>query len=75
MYSKQQFENLPFKSDIMFGAVLQDLTLAKRVLGVILAEEIPDIDHCEIQKVVQSNVVSHGGRYDVYIKTSDGTKI
>ena len=75
MYSKQQFENLPFKSDIMFGAVLQDLTLAKRVLAVILAEEIPDIEHCEIQKVVQSNVVSHGVRYDVYIKTSDGTKI
>lgn len=72
---KEQFENLPFKNDFMFGAVLQDLTLAKRVLAVILAEEIPDIEHCEIQKVVQSNVVSHGVRYDVYIKTPDGTKI
>ena len=72
---RKQYESLQFKDDFMFGAVMRDIHIAKKVLCVILAEEIPDIEYCEIQKVVKNSVASHGVRYDVYIKTPDGTKV
>ena len=59
----------------MFGVVMSDISIARKVLSVILAEEIPHIENCELQKVVDNDIMSHGVRYDVYIKTSDGTKV
>ena len=75
MNFRKQFESLNFKDDFMFGAVMSDIGIAKKVLAVILAEEIPDIEHCELQKTVENDFISHGVRYDVYVKTTDGTKV
>ena len=72
---RKQYESLQFKDDFMFGAVMSDLSIAKRVISVILADEIPDIEHCELQKTVKNDVYSHGVRYDVYIRTKDGKKV
>ncbi len=72
---RKQYESLQFKDDFMFGVVMSDMSIAKRVLSVILAEEIPDIENCELQRTVQNDTISHGVRYDVYIRTSDGTKV
>lgn len=74
MNYKEQFENLTFKDDFMFGVVMSDLSIAKRVLAVILADEIPDIENCELQKNIDNDYESHAVRYDVYIKTKDGNK-
>ena len=72
---RKKYESLTFKNDFMFGAVMSDPAIAKRVLEVILKEEIPDIENCELQKVVDNDPVSHGVRYDVYIKTNDNTQV
>ena len=72
---KKKYQNLKFKDDFMFGVVMSDIRIAKKVLSVILAEQIPDIENCELQKVIDNDIMSHGVRYDVYIKTADGTKV
>lgn len=72
---RKQYESLNFKDDFMFGVVMSDVGIAKRVLSVILAEEIPDIQNCELQKSVQNDVDSHGVRYDVYIQTDNGEEV
>ncbi len=72
---RKQYESLQFKDDFMFGVVMSDLNIAKRVIKVILAEEIPDIEQCELQKSVKNDALSHAVRYDVYIRTPDGKKV
>ena len=39
----KRYEELEFRDDFMFGVVMSDLSIAKRVISVILADEIPDI--------------------------------
>ena len=75
MSFKKQYQNLHFKDDFMFGVVMSDINIAKKVLSVILAEDIPNIENCELQKVVDNDTASHGVRYDVYIQTEDGKKV
>lgn len=72
---RKKYESLKFKDDFMFGVVMSDVNIAKRVISVILAEEIPDIESCELQKVVENGSSIHGVRYDVYIKTENGQKV
>ncbi len=75
MSFKKQFQSLTFRDDFMFGVVMSDLSIAKRVISVILADEIPDIENCELQKSVDNDYDSHSVRYDVYVRTKDGTKV
>ena len=75
MSYKKKFQSLTIKDDFMFGVVMSDVSIAKRILCAILAEEIPDIESCELQKSIETDHNSHGVRYDVYIKTRNGWKV
>lgn len=71
----QEYEKLTFADDFMFGAVMENKDIAKRIIEVILNDKIPNIESCELQKTVKNAVNSHGVRYDVYIKTEDEKKV
>ncbi len=69
---RQQYATLPFSDNFMFTHVMENLNIARKVIKIILQEEIPDIDKSDIEKTVETSVGIHGVRYDVHIRTAEG---
>ncbi len=62
------FEELEFYDDFMFGLVMQDKELCRKVLECLLGIKIKEISFPEPQKVFEPFYSSHGIRLDVYVQ-------
>ena len=62
------FEELEFYDDFMFGLVMQDKELCRKVLECLMGIKIKEINFPEPQKVFEPFYSSHGIRLDVYVQ-------
>ncbi len=62
------FEELEFYDDFMFGLVMQDKELCRKVLECLMGIKIKEISFPEPQKVFEPFYSSHGIRLDVYVQ-------
>ena len=67
----KEIEDLIFTDDYMFGAVLQNEDICKKILELLLNIKIEKIEYPELQKKLKISYESHGIKLDVYIKDSD----
>ena len=67
----KEIEDLIFTDDYMFGAVLQNEDICKKILELLLNIKIEKIEYPELQKKLKISYESHGINLDVYIKDSD----
>ena len=71
----QEWEKLGITSDFIFCKVMQDKDLLRELIGMILPDlMIEDLDITP-QKPVELGKDIHGVRFDVYVKSNDGTVI
>ncbi len=68
-----QWEELGISDDFVFGKVMQDKTLCKELLELILGIKIKDIKYPESQKSVELYDDARGIRLDVYVDDDKGT--
>ena len=62
------FEDLTFHDDFMFGLVMQDKEICRKVLECLMGIKIKKISFPEPQKAFEPFYSSHGIRLDVYVQ-------
>ena len=62
------FEDLTFHDDFMFGLVMRDKELCRKVLECLMGIKIKEISFPEPQKAFEPFYSSHGIRLDVYVQ-------
>ncbi len=67
------FQELQFRDDFMFGAVMQNTEICKMFLETLLDTEIERIELVDKQKDLSDVPWAHGIRLDVYVKDGKGT--
>ena len=67
----KKIEDLAFTDDYMFGAVMRDPDICKKVLERVLKIKIDHLEYPELQKSIKPYYESKGVRLDVYVKDSD----
>ena len=67
----KKIEDLAFTDDYMFGAVMHDPDICKKVLERVLKIKIDHLEYPELQKSIKPYYESKGVRLDVYVKDSD----
>ena len=66
-------DELTIADDFMFGAVMRDPKLCKRLLELILDVHIRRIEYPELQKALNERYGSKSIRLDVYVEDENGT--
>lgn len=69
----KRFEDLTFQDDFIFGCVMHEKKLCKRLLEIILGLKIRDIKYLEEQKTINLSVVGKSVRLDVYVEDDQRT--
>lgn len=64
----KRYEELTFTDDFMFCKVMQDESICKEVLELLLGIKIKKIDYIQKQKVVDESYRGKGIRMDVYVE-------
>lgn len=68
------WESLRISNDFLFGKVMQDAELCKKLLQRILPDlEIDHIEYPELQKAIKPDVDAKSVRLDVYVKDGNGS--
>lgn len=70
---KTSIENLEFRDDFMFGAVLKNSELCKSLLEEVLDMKIEKIEYISTQRVFDIDYESHGIRLDVFLRDANNT--
>ena len=71
---EEQWEDLTFENDFVFGAVLRsDLDLCRRFLEVVLETKIDHVELVETQRVIAPAPDAKSVRLDVYVADGRGT--
>ena len=68
MKNIKPFEKLTFHDDFMFGLVMQDKEICRKVLECLMSIKIKEISFPEPQKAFEPFYSSHGIRLDVYVQ-------
>ena len=68
MSKRKPFEELTIQDDFMFCKVMQDVNICKRVLQLVLGEEIPKIVSISSQETIQNHSELKSVRLDVLAK-------
>ena len=68
MKNIKPFEDLTFHDDFMFGLVMQDTEICRKVLECLMGIKIKKISFPEPQKAFEPFYSSHGIRLDVYVQ-------
>lgn len=63
-------EELTFADDFMFGKVLSDPKICKRLLEILLGIKVGRIKYPTLQKVLKPGYEAHGVRLDVFVEDS-----
>lgn len=71
--NQKQFEELELRDDFMFGKVMQNKEICKRVLEILLGIEIEDIEYPETQKTINITCQGKSVRMDVYVADNMNT--
>lgn len=62
-------DEVGLSNDFMFGKVMQNERLCKKLLNLIFPEmNIERIEYPELQKSIKPDMDAHGIRLDVYVK-------
>ena len=69
MYNK--FKKLEFTDDFMFRKVMEDKSICKQMLEILLDIQIDHIENLTPQLTLENVFTSRGVRLDVYVKDSD----
>ena len=64
----KSYDELQFRDDFMFGAVLKNADICKKIIEIVLDIEIERIEYIERQKTIDIAYASKGVRIDVYVK-------
>lgn len=65
---QKKFEELEFRDDFIFGKVMRNKSLCKRILEILLDIEIEDIEYPETQKTINLTYQGKSIRLDVYVE-------
>ncbi|MEG1163739.1 MAG: PD-(D/E)XK nuclease family transposase, partial [Anaerovoracaceae bacterium] len=68
-----KFDDLQFKDDFMFGAVMSNPEICKGILELILNVKIKKIKYIERQKSIDVAPFSKGIRLDIYLADEEET--
>ncbi len=71
MFEMKKIEDLEFTDDYMFGAIMHEKEICKKVLERLLKIQIDDIQYPQLQKSIKPFYEQKGVRMDVYVKGSD----
>ena len=71
----KEFQDLTFQDDFMFCKVLQNMNICKRVLEIILEEEIISIKNTTSQKTIENYSESKLVRLDVLAEDENKNKL
>lgn len=64
----QTEEVVPITNDFMFGKVMSDPSLYRRVLEVILGQPVERVEYSNTQQTMEAYQESHGVRMDAYMQ-------
>ena len=64
-------DQLVFSDDFMFGAVMQDPEICKKVLELLIGVKIDHVEYPELQKTISPYYTKKGVRLDVYVADSN----
>lgn len=64
-------DQLVFSDDFMFGAIMQNPKICKKVLELLLGIKIDHVEYPELQKSISPYYAKKGVRLDVYVADSD----
>lgn len=70
---RKKWEDLEIKDDFLFGKVMRNPALCKKMLERILNIEIDHIEYPDIQKTLDFDFDAKSIRLDVYVKDEKGT--
>lgn len=69
----KKFEELELRDDFMFGKVMLNKVICKRMLEILLETEIEDIEYPETQKAINITYQGKSVRLDVYVEDDEHT--
>ena len=67
MYQKK-FEELELRDDFIFGKVMRNKAICKKILEILLGIQIEDIEYPETQKAINITYQGKSVRLDVYVE-------
>ena len=68
-----KWEEVTITNDFMFGKVMRNAEICKKLIETILDIEIDHIEYPEEQKTIDISVEARGVRLDVYVKDGAGS--
>ena len=68
----KRFEDLTLQDDFMFCKVMQNESLCKRLIEMILSDTIGKITYISIQHNINTYEQAKSVRFDVLVQTEDG---
>ena len=71
----KDFKKLQFSDDFMFGIVMRNEKICKRILEIILDLKISKITYPEGQKSIDMTVAAKSIRLDVYVENAEHTAV
>lgn len=71
--SYKKFEELELRDDFMFGKVMLNKAICKKMLEILLNEKIEDIEYPETQKAINISYQGKSVRLDVYVEDNEHT--
>ena len=74
MPKRKQFEELTIQDDFMFCKVMQNMNICKKVLELVLKEDI-SIKRITSQKTIENNSEIKAVRLDVLVEDEDNNNI
>lgn len=69
----KKFEELTLRDDFIFGKVMMNKTICKRMLEILLSEQIESIEYPETQKAINISYQGKSVRLDVYVEDNKHT--
>lgn len=69
----KEYSELTLSDDFLFGHVMKDSNLCKRLLEIILGVKIRKIEYIETQETMKVSIGSRGVRLDVYVADDQNT--
>ncbi len=71
--NQKKFEELELRDDFVFGKVMRNKMLCKRVLETLLGDAIDEIDYPDTQRTINIAYLGKSVRLDVYVADSNKT--
>ena len=69
---EERWENLTLANDFLFGYVMRDAEICRKMIKIILPEmDIGRVEFSQEQKTFRESIDNRGVRFDVFAKTDD----